>query len=148
MQALRNLGVLHHMATYRGDRIKQTRERQGMRQYELAIHADLSQGHLSQIERNRLDSVGTDILSSIAHALGTNVEYLLGNSDDPRPVKRQQLGQLSPEEEDLLKSYRALREQVFRSMAVDSVKSLLKAEREIKVQTSPEDDERPVPAKQ
>ena len=121
------------MPTYRGDRVRALREKVDLKQYELAIHAGVSQGHLSQIERSQIESVGSVILTGLARALETNVDYLVGDTDDPRAIKRRKLGDLAADEEDLVRQYRLLKDQTFRQSVHGYVQLMLNQDRRMVV---------------
>lgn len=58
-----------------GARIRQIREEKGMEAKQLALLADIDAANLSRIEKGRY-SVGLDILTRIAHALGAKVDLV------------------------------------------------------------------------
>lgn len=67
-----------------GKRLQQTREIKDLSQTELAARSDLTPAAISQLEAgDRLPSFKT--LSSLAHALGTSVGFLLGEEDARLP---------------------------------------------------------------
>jgi transcriptional regulator with XRE-family HTH domain len=105
--------------TLSGRRVRALREKRGLKQYELAIYAKVNQGYLSEIERDKTGSVGSQILVGLAAALETNVDYLLGTSDDPRPPSRSRLGDLKPDEEELLKIYRGMADSYLKRQVID-----------------------------
>jgi transcriptional regulator with XRE-family HTH domain len=110
------------MPHIRGDRVTRLRETRGLRQYELAIFAKLSQGHVSRIEHGDVDSVGSSILEQLARELETNVDYLIGTSDDPRPNHYINKSELTPDEQAIIEDYRKIKVDYIR----DSVHSMLK----------------------
>jgi len=130
---------------YRPERIRRLR---GDRpQYVVAFEAGLTQGHLSAIEHGRIESVGIEILSSLADALNTSVEYLIGRTNIPRPID-----QIIPEdaleadEQDLLSDYRAIQSPGLRAAARDAVRGLRVASdraRQAERQTDGSGDEAP-----
>ena len=69
-----------------GNRIRNYRLERGMTQIELAKKAGLSQGYLSDLEKNKFNPT-TPIIMGIAVALGVSVDGLLGIND----VKKSQL---------------------------------------------------------
>lgn len=107
------------MPAVNGQRVRTLREKKGLKQYELAIYAKVNQGHLSEIERNKVESVGSQILMGLAGVLETNVDYLIGTSDDPRPPRRERLGDLKPDEEELLKIYRGMADSYLKRQVID-----------------------------
>ena len=79
------------MGTVRGDRIKSLRLVRKLTQGQLAAFAGSSQPHISSIEAGKQKTVGSTILRGLARVLDTNVDYLIGASDDPRPVNSMNL---------------------------------------------------------
>ena len=59
-----------------GDRIREIRDELGLTQDQLASHAGLSKGFLSDVENNKRNLSSRNLLS-IANAVGTSVDYLL-----------------------------------------------------------------------
>jgi len=59
-----------------GDRIRETREKRGLTQDQLAEKAKISKGFLSDAENNKRN-ISSQVLLRIAHSLGTSVDYLL-----------------------------------------------------------------------
>ena len=59
-----------------GDRIREIREELELTQDQLASHAGLSKGFLSDVENNKRNLSSRNLLS-IANAVGTSVDYLL-----------------------------------------------------------------------
>ncbi len=64
-----------------GQKVKALRGDLGLSQQSCAERAGISQGYLSQIENDEIDSVGSKTLRSIANTLG--VSYLVLMSDEP-----------------------------------------------------------------
>ena len=64
-----------------GQKVKVLRVDLGLTQGVLAERAHVSQGYLSQIENDEIDSVGSVMLRNIANALG--VSYLVLVTDEP-----------------------------------------------------------------
>lgn len=63
-----------------GNKIKTYRVERGMTQVELAKKAGLSQGYLSDLEKNKFNPTAP-IIMGIAVALGVSVDGLLGIND-------------------------------------------------------------------
>jgi len=76
-------------------------------------------------------SVGSVILTSLATALNTSVDYLIETSDDPRPPRVQAIGKLKPDEEELLKLYRQIRGETFKTKSLDQIRMLLDLDRTV-----------------
>lgn len=75
----------------RGDRVKRLRSKRGLTQKELAAIASVSQSYVSEIESGKQKSVGSIVVLGLAHVLGTSIDYLVGNTDDPAPVETKNL---------------------------------------------------------
>lgn len=67
------------------DRIRQERGRLGWSQVDLARHAGLTQGHISQIESGKRANPQSDVVAAIAQALGVGVDALQAVPD---PIAR------------------------------------------------------------
>jgi HTH-type transcriptional regulator, competence development regulator len=61
-----------------GARIRRLREQKGWNQSELATRADIKQSILSRIEGGSRPNPTTDIVRSLARALGCTADYLIG----------------------------------------------------------------------
>jgi len=66
----------------RGDRLKATREANGLSQRELARLCGIAANQIFRYENGKGDISGT-YLAIIAKKLGVSADYLLGLSDDP-----------------------------------------------------------------
>ena len=134
------------MPAVNGRRVRALRDKKGLKQYELAIYAKVNQGHLSEIERGKVESVGSAILMGLANVLETNVDYLIGISNDPRPPKRASLGGLKPDEEELLKIYRGITDTYLKRQVIDHAQAMantdqrLTALRRLRTRKGREDD--------
>lgn len=95
-----------------GARIADLRDQRGMKQHELAKHADLSVTFLSEVE-NGHRKPGADGLLRLADALETTLDYLV-KGELPRPSKREpvvfpsELAAYAEEEEMSLQEARQL----------------------------------------
>ena len=86
-----------------GERIRKQRKAKGMSQEQLARKLHVTQGAVSQWEKE-LTRPDFDLLDALAEALDTTVAYLLGSTDNPH---RPTLDELSEEyEEDLARELR------------------------------------------
>ena len=86
-----------------GGRIRKQRKTKGMSQEQLARKLHVTQGAVSQWEKE-LTRPDFDLLDALAEALDTTVAYLLGSTDNPH---RPTLDELSEEyEEDLAREMR------------------------------------------
>lgn len=114
-----------------GPRLRELRKKAGLTQLELAALAHCAQSHLAQLELGTVGSVGSEVVTSLAMVLQTNVEYLIGTSDDPRPAKQQAIGKLKHDEEALLKAYRLLQRSDFKQQAHAQMHLLVDLERDL-----------------
>ena len=69
----------------RGDRVRELRERAGLTQGQLAYKADTTSSQISRLENNERPGAQAILVGRIAAILGTTVDYLLGNTDNPYP---------------------------------------------------------------
>jgi len=80
-----------------GSRIMSAREAKDWTQGQLAAYAHVNRSYLSLIERGLRTNVGSDHLTKIAHALKTTIDYLVGLTDDPRPLPIAQSSPIPPD---------------------------------------------------
>lgn len=66
-------------------RIKSLRENKGWTQTDLENASGVAQAHISRLETSKTPSVSVAVLSQIADALGTSLDYLTGRTDNPSP---------------------------------------------------------------
>lgn len=98
-----------------GERIRNTREDMDMLQQELADAVKINVSVLSRIEKGARQ-IRDDELVKIADKLHVTTDYLLGRTDDARPLETSlappaapaSTPPLSPQEQDLLRKYRVL----------------------------------------
>lgn len=107
----------------RGDRIKRLREDRGWTQGQLSLHTEIAQSYISDMERGVAANVGTEALIPLARTLETSVDYLCGLTDDPRSPARKPLGELTAEEETMVRQYRAITDERARRLLRDFVAS-------------------------
>lgn len=69
-------------------RLKEAREKKGLKQIEAAKKLGISNGTLSGYERNYRDP-DTDILNKMANLYDVTVDWLMGRSNDPRLTAEQ-----------------------------------------------------------
>lgn len=89
-----------------GDRIREIREDQGLKQSDLAGRVGTSQSTISQLEKGK-QNPSYRTLQKIADALDVSVGYLLGEEE---------LEELSEEEETFFREYRGLSEEARRQL--------------------------------
>ena len=107
----------------RGIRIKRLREERQLTQGQLASYAGVTQSYISYVEREQAVNMGTDALVPIARVLETSLDYLTGLTDDPRASNRPAVGQLSKEEEQLIRDFRAIKTKEVREYILFSARS-------------------------
>jgi len=69
-----------------GARIRSLRLENDMQVRELADAARLSAAHIYRLEKDKRPNASAVTVASVAIALGTNVEYILGITDDDRCI--------------------------------------------------------------
>ena len=67
-----------------GDRFRAARERAGLSQGQVAAYAQTGQGYISDIEHDKRWPSTWTLLIKLADKYGVSVDYLVGNTDDPR----------------------------------------------------------------
>lgn len=70
-----------------GKRVLERRQLAGLTSVALANLTGTSAAQISRVERNQRLGVSAVLIGSIAQATSTNVEYLLGMTDDPAPLR-------------------------------------------------------------
>ncbi|MCA0755399.1 helix-turn-helix domain-containing protein [Paenibacillus sp. N4] len=86
-----------------GERIKRLREKKGYSITKLADLAGVSKSYLSYIERNMQNNPSLQVMAKIAAPLDSNIEYLLGEENDPKDSKETVEEQLDEEWRSILK---------------------------------------------
>lgn len=69
-----------------GARIRQLRENQHLEVGQLAYKTSVSPSYLYKLEAGESPNASGVILARVARALNTTVEYLIGVTNDPRPM--------------------------------------------------------------
>ena len=87
-----------------GARIRSLREEKGWTQGILAYKADTTAAQISRLENNDRPAAGAVIIGKIALALGTTVEYLLDQTDDPTRQPDSVDGQVESPEDTALRA--------------------------------------------
>lgn len=77
------------MKTY-GERISELREKHQLTQEELAKHLSISRASLSHYEKNRRVP-DYEVVKKMADFFQVTVDYLIGRTDDPNPVVKDQV---------------------------------------------------------
>ena len=71
---------------FHGERARAVRKARGLSAREVATRAGIHRRYYLRLERNERPNVSAINVAAIAFALETNLEYLLGLTDDPRPI--------------------------------------------------------------
>ena len=98
----------------RGKRIKERRKARGMTAAQLGELIGRDRATIYRYENGYLEKIDIEILRKIAKELGTSVEYLTGETDDPDVFQRPMYDAplvLTAEEEDLIRKLRSLPEE-------------------------------------
>lgn len=88
---------------FRPERLKETRQRKGINQRELADLCGISDVQLSRYENGKMQP-SLNNLESIARHLQVSVDYLLDLTDDPRKIYGNDV--LEEDEQAVLEAYR------------------------------------------
>lgn len=72
------------MSNVMGSRIKALREKLGLTQDELAEILGVNRANISNYERGTIVNIPSEKLNKMADLFHTNVDYILGRTDDPR----------------------------------------------------------------
>lgn len=96
------------MSTTTGRRLKRLREARDFSQGQLATYSGVARSYISEIESGQAANVSGARLSKLAEVLETSVDYLLGQTDDPRATDRPPVGQLTHQEEEMLKLFQSM----------------------------------------
>jgi transcriptional regulator with XRE-family HTH domain len=107
-------------------------EKHGLKQYELAALAGISQGHFSSVMHAKYKSINSISLTNLAKVLNTSVDYLIGASDDPRAPKEVPVGALTADEEELVRVYRQIHGDLLKEQAHVQLRVYVELERQVK----------------
>ena len=75
-----------------GARVRALRERRGLTQGQLAYKADTTSSQISRLENDERPGAQAVLVGRIAAILGTSIDYLLGNTENPAPIKMPENG--------------------------------------------------------
>lgn len=89
---------------FRGDRLRETREKRGWTQDELAVKLGFGQSQMNKYENGKSDPT-PEVLVRLASALEVSVDWLLGLVENPNG--HLQAAALSPEEQRLVAALRS-----------------------------------------
>lgn len=102
-----------------GDRVRERRKYLRLSQEAAAERAGVDVSYWSQLENNKFENPGLRTIQRIAQALETSMSYLLGETNDPEPIRLREEAahdhsrmydpHLSPEADDILDLERAVR---------------------------------------
>ena len=70
-----------------GTRVRAIREQRGLTQDQLGRASGVRRSHISRLETGQRENPSVDITARLAVALDTSTDYLMGLTDDPRPVR-------------------------------------------------------------
>src|SRR5438105_3765137 len=88
---------------FRGDRLREARERKGLLQRELGTLTGLDHTQLSRYEHDKMEP-SSSFLEILARGLDVSADFLLGITDDPR--RRSGADELSADEVALIDTLR------------------------------------------
>lgn len=71
---------------FHGERARALRKARGLSARKVAARAGIHWRYYLRLEKNERPYASAVNVAAVALALGTNLEYLLGLTDDPRPV--------------------------------------------------------------
>jgi len=78
------------------NRVKELREREGIRQLDLAKKLNISQGTLSNWERGIHDPDNNSLIQ-LSEIFNASTDYLLGKTNDPTPANQKENAPISDE---------------------------------------------------
>lgn len=108
-----------------GSRLRERREHSALTLGQVAAYEECSVSYLSQLERGENRPNVWPMLANLARRYHTTTDYLLGLSDDWRPVRSAALPPLSGDEERVLALWRSLDDEQ-RSYVLDTLGKLAK----------------------
>lgn len=84
-------------------RLRERRERRGLKNSQVALYMGLSTAHVSYIESGKREP-SLDLLVRLAEYYRCSVDYLLGITDDPRPAGKQSVSEAAVDAINLIDS--------------------------------------------
>ena len=78
--------TLNSKPRFHGERARALRRARGLSSRKVATRAGIHWRYYLRLEKNERPNVSAVNVAAIALALGTTLEYLLGLTDDPRPM--------------------------------------------------------------
>ena len=112
-----------------GDLVKSLRENAGLSQAALARKASISNDYMHKIETGKVKNIGTEVISSIAEALGVHPSLLLyGEIMTPKITlqEKDSIGPLNEKEKALVLNYRHTSSDTERKVIEDVAKQFAK----------------------
>lgn len=85
------------------NRLRERRERRGLKNSQVALYMGLSTAHVSNIESGSREP-SLDLLVRLAEYYRCSIDYLLGLTDDPRPASRQAISEAAVDAINLIDS--------------------------------------------
>ena len=111
------------------ERLRALREARGLRQATLARLAGVSPALISRMEDGSRPRAAGPVLERLAVALGTSTDYLLGLTDDPRPVLA--IDSLSEMERQLIAEFRRLPSEPWQRAMLEEARRLRALQEEV-----------------
>jgi len=78
--------TLNSKPRFHGERARALRKERGISAYKVAERAGIHWRYYLRLEKNERPNVSAVNVAAIALALDTTMEYLMGLTDDPRPM--------------------------------------------------------------
>lgn len=88
-----------------GEKVRQTREKLGMNQKQLAEASGITQATISRIESGQVKELKSEALKRLAKALGITVDYLVDKTDKLTP---NDIVRLDPTAQHIFRGYEKL----------------------------------------
>lgn len=124
------------------ERLRALREARGLRQAALARLAGVSPALISRMEDGSRPRAAGPVLERLAVALGTSTDYLLGLTDDPRPVLA--IDSLSEMERQLIAEFRRLPPEPWQRAMLEEARRLRALQEEVEARLSASAGTRPM----
>lgn len=110
-------------------RLKTLRQARGLKQVTLARLAEVSPALICRMEDGSRSRAAGPILERLAVALGTSTDYLLGLTDDPRPVFA--IDSLNEMERELITEFRRLPPEPWQQAMLEEARRLRQLQEQI-----------------
>ena len=110
-------------------RLKTLRQARGLKQVTLARLAEVSPALICRMEDGSRPRAAGPILERLAVALGTSTDYLLGLTDDPRPVFA--IDSLNEMERELIAEFRRLPPEPWQQAMLEEARRLRRLQEQV-----------------